>query len=241
MKTARWVEVVVAVAIFACACPLLQAVDADQEFQDLFDGKTLKGWESPDMSYWSIEDGAITAKITQEHPCTVNQYLVWHEPMANFQLKMKFRITGSPGTNGGFQFRSRLLPGHDMAGYQMDNNRNTPWLVRLYEEHGRHTLAYRGKKAVIDTEGKSTQTDLPDAGGKPWFQLEQWHQYDLLCDGPRLVLKVDGRLAAEVVDNDPKHQALSGLLGLQLHSGPPMTVQFKDIQLRRLPDRRSGS
>ena len=203
-------------------------------FQKIFDGRTLDGWKAPDMSYWSVEDGAITAKITEAHPCSVNQYLVWREPMADFELKMQFRVTGSPGVNSGFQFRSKLLPNNDMSGYQMDNNRNTDWAVRLYEEHGRETLAFRGKKAVIDPAGKSTLSDIPDAGGPAWFELDEWHEYDLICQGPHLVLKVNGRLAAEVFDNDPNRQALSGLLGLQLHSGPPMTVQFKDIQFKPL-------
>ena len=66
------------------------------------------------------------------------------------------------------------------------------------------------------------------------FMLGDWHEYYLTCQGPHLWLKINGRLVAEVVDNDPKQQDFSGILALQLHSGPPMTVQFKDIRLKRL-------
>ncbi len=228
-----WALGVAAVWALATGSQLF-AADANDGFHPIFDGKSFDGWESPDMSYWSVEHGAITGKITKEHPLKVNQYLVWREPMGDFELKIKFRMFGSPGINGGFQFRSRLLPGHDMAGYQMDNNLNTPWLARLYEEHGRDTLAFRGKKAAIDADGKNIQSDIPDAGGPAWFQLERWHEYHLVCQGPHLVLYVDGRLAAEALDGDTKHRALSGLLGLQLHSGPPTTVQFRNIRLRTL-------
>ena len=63
------------------------------------------------MSYWSVADGAITAKITKEHPLSVNQYLVWQGgELADFELKITFRMGGSPGINSGFQFRSRLCP-----------------------------------------------------------------------------------------------------------------------------------
>ena len=227
---------ILVLAILAAAPRGAQSAVAKEDggFQPIFDGKTLDGWESPDMSYWSVDEGAITGRITEAHPLKVNQYLVWRQPMGDFELKMKFRMFGSRGVNGGFQFRSRLLPGHDMAGYQMDNNLDTPWMVRLYEEHGRHTLAFRGKKALIDAEGKNAQSDIVGAGGPSWFRLEQWHEYHLVCQGPHLILYVNGRLAAEAIDGDVKHQALSGLLGLQLHSGPPTTVQFKDIQLRTL-------
>ena len=235
-RTSHRVLAIILLAGLATAAlgPRAAAAEPCGGFKPIFDGKTLSGWESPDMSYWSVENGAITGKITKQHPLKVNQYLVWREPMGDFELKMKFRMFGTPGVNGGFQFRSRLLPGHDMAGYQMDNNLNTPWLARLYEEHGRHTLAFRGKKATIDADGKNTQSDIAEAGGGAWFQLERWHEYHLVCQGPHLILYVNGRLAAEASDGDTKHRALSGLLGLQLHSGPPTTVQFKNIQLRTL-------
>jgi hypothetical protein len=37
-----------------------------------------------------------------------------------------------------------------------------------------------------------------------------------------------------VTDNDPKQQEFTGVLALQLHSGPPMTVQFKDVRVKKL-------
>jgi protoporphyrinogen oxidase len=32
-----------------------------------FDGKTLVGWKAIYMTYWSVENGAITGKITEKH------------------------------------------------------------------------------------------------------------------------------------------------------------------------------
>ncbi len=219
------------------------AAERDSEFKSIFDGKTLAGWNAADMSYWSIEDGAITAKITKEKPLKENLYLIWQGgDLADFELKLKHRVFGSKGINCGFQFRSKELPNHDVAGYQVDNNLDTDWLVRLYDEHGRHTLAMRGQRTVFDEAGKATSADLGEAKGKPWFRLEDWHEYHLICVGSRLTLKVDGRLAAEVEDNDRNQRDLAGLLGLQLHTGPPTTAQFKDIQLKVLkPGRLSAT
>jgi hypothetical protein len=205
------------------------------EFESIFDGRSLAGWETPDLSYWSVEEGAITGRITREHPCETNQYLVWKGgELADFELKLKSRLNGEGGINNGFQFRSRLLPDHDVCGYQMDNNLKTPWLARLYDEYGRHTLAMRGEQAVFDAEGKRSAVKLPEAQGDAWFRLEDWHEYHLVCAGPKITLRINDRLVAEVEDHDPRRRELQGILALQLHSGPPTVVQFKDIRLKVL-------
>lgn len=217
---------------------VLAAVAVDDGFVDLFDGRTLAGWKAADMSFWSVEDGAITARITEGHPLKENLYLIWQGgELADFELTLKHRVFGSKGINCGFQFRSRELPNHDVAGYQVDNNLDTDWLVRLYDEHGRHTLAWRGERTVFDKTGKAQTTALPEGKGAAWFRLEDWHEYRLRCQGQHLTLRVDGRLAAEVVDHDPKQQDFSGILALQLHTGPPTVAQFKNIRLKVLePD-----
>ena len=227
--------IVAPLVVSAALLSPLHALAADEGFKSLFDGKTLDGWKAADMSYWSVEDGAITGKITPEHQLAENLYLIWQGgELADFELKLKSRVFGSKGINNGFQFRSKELPNHDVAGYQVDNNLDTDWLVRLYDEHGRHDLALRGQRTVFDEQGRPAVSELTEAVGKPWFKLDDWHEYRLICVGPRLTLEVDGRLAAEVVDNDPKQQDFSGILGLQLHTGPPTTVQFKDIELKAL-------
>ena len=211
------------------------AAGAEEGFRAIFDGRSLAGWETPDPSYWPVEDGAITGRITKEHPGTVNQYLVWQGgELADFELKLKSRLNGEGGINNGFQFRSRLLPDHDVCGYQVDNNLQTPWLVRLYDEYGRHTLAWRGERAVFDADDNHVVTKLSEAEGAAWFSLEAWHEYHLTCVGPQITLRIDGRLVAEVEDNDPRRRELQGILALQLHSGPPTMVQFKDIRLKEL-------
>ena len=94
-------------------------VPAD-EFRSIFDGKSLAGWHAGDMSYWSVQDGAITAESTPEHPCTLNRFLIWQggEP-GDFELRLKFRLANNRG-NSGIQFRSVLLPNGDTVGYQAD-------------------------------------------------------------------------------------------------------------------------
>lgn len=215
----------------------VHAEETTPKFESIFDG-TLKGWEAADMSFWTIEDEAITAKITEKKPTERNHYLVWQGgELGDFELKMKHRIMSKDNVNGGFQFRSEMFDGDitdDCRGYQVDNNLGTDWLVRLYDEFGRHTLAWRGQKTVFDEKGERKESVIDEAKGKAHFDLQQWHEYHLICVGNHLTLKVDGKLVAEVIDNDPEQQDFSGILALQLHSGPPMVVQFKDIMLKKL-------
>lgn len=221
----------------ASGCAHLGGPRRDAEgFIPLFDGTTLDAWETPDPSYWSIEDGAITGTISAAHPCTVNQYLVWRGgEMADFELKLTHRLVGSPGINGGFQFRSLLLPDHDVAGYQVDNNHDTPWLVRLYDEHGRHDLALRGESAHLGLDLKRDITPIEGVAGKPaHFKLDEWHEYHLIARGNHVELRINGVKVAEFFDEDPTTRDFHGILALQLHSGPPMKAQFKDIRMKKL-------
>lgn len=214
---------------------LVSAADLEPGFQSLFDGRSLSGWSARNATYWSVEEGTITARITKERPCTTNQYLVWQGgELADFDLKMEFRLNGEGGINGGFQFRSRLLPDHDVCGYQVDNNLRTPWLVRLYDEYGRHDLALRGERAVFDAGGVRTAERIESASGPANFRLEDWHEYHLSCVGPKISLRVNGQLVAEVVDNDPRRAEAQGVLALQLHSGPPTVTQFRNIRIKVL-------
>ncbi len=232
-----WLIVVLTLVMLRCGVEA--ALFADEPgFESIFDGKTLAGWKGPDMSFWSIEEGAITGTITKEHAPSMNQYLVWQKgKVSDFELKLKFRMTGSesPITNGGFQFRSKLLPDHDVAGYQVDNNfGQKDWKARLYDEFGRHTLAFEGKRTVFDADGKANTTDLNLEPGAREFRLDEWHEYHLVCRGPHLLLKVNGKTIAEVIDNDPTQQDFAGILAMQLHTGPPHKAQFKEIRLKTL-------
>lgn len=195
------------------------------------------------MSFWTVEDEAITGTITPEHAPPMNQYLVYQgESIAqglveNFELKLDFRLTGSttPNTNGGFQFRSRRLPNGDVAGYQVDNNFGQPWKVRLYDEFGRHDLALEGERSRFDELGKRHVQPLDVAAGARDFKLDEWHEYHLIADGKELSLAINGNLVAKCTDDDPQQFEPLGVLAMQLHTGPPMKAQFRNLRLKKLP------
>jgi hypothetical protein len=231
------------VALNLSGVSLVQGQDSDSPtaengFVSIFDGRTLDGWRGQDMSFWTVEDDAITGTISPEHAPPMNQYLVYQpELVENFELKLDFRLTGSatPVTNGGFQFRSRRTPNGDVAGYQIDNNFGQPWKVRIYDEFGRHDLAVEGERSRFDSAGKRHVEPLELAAGARDFHLDQWHAYHLVANGKELSLRINGKLVAACTDDDPQQFEPAGVLAMQLHTGPPMKAQFRNLRLKRLP------
>ena len=205
-------------------------------FKPIFDGKTLDGWKAPNMSYWSVRDGTITAESTLDNPVKTNQFLFWQAgDVDDFELKLKYRISGTNRANSGIQVRSRVAPEGHAVGYQADIDRAGRYAGALYDERGRGMLAERGQKTVIGSDGKMTQTSLGDADAlMNIIKQDDWNEYHIIARGRQIILKVNGKVTADVQDNEEKNLELSGVLALQLHAGPPMKVEFKDIQLKRL-------
>jgi hypothetical protein len=192
-------------SLVAMGCHVVHAAAPDAEFEPIFDGRTLNGWQGQDMSFWSVEDGAITGTISSEHAPKLNQYLIWQGGMLDdFELKLTFRLrsTNSPAVNSGFQFRNRRLPNGDVAGYQVDNNYLQTWKARLYHEFGRHDLALQGESTVFDRDGTKHTQKLKLEPGADDFRLDEWHEYHLIARGRKLSLRVNGKLIADVIDND---------------------------------------
>ena len=213
------------------------SVHAESEFRPIFDGKSLDGWSAPDMSYWSVTDGAIVAECTPDRPAKKNQFLVWqHGRLDDFELKLKFRITGSPSANAGIQIRSEIKEDGHAVGYQADIDIAGKWAGALYDEHtGRKVLAKRGEKTTIAEDGSRQTETLP--GGDPIDAIKKgdWNNYHIIARGGHITLKINGKTTADVIDRDKNGYDPQGRLALQLHSGPPMKIEYKDIQLKRLP------
>jgi len=212
----------------------------EPKFVSLFNGTSLEGWKAPDMSYWSVADGAITAESTEAHPCPKNQFLVWQGgEIANFVLRLKFRVIGGKSANSGIQVRSQLLEDGHAVGYQADicQPDGEPYLGAIYDEHGRKTLALRGQRTVIQPDGtlKTQTVETPEAAAAG-IVLTDWNEYQITFIGNKMIARINGRLMCQVVDYQESEREMKGILALQLHSGPAMRVQFKDIELKKLPD-----
>jgi type 1 glutamine amidotransferase len=205
-------------------------------FVRLFDGKTLAGWQG-DPEIWSVQDGTITGETRAARPLRENQFLVWKDQVEDFELRLKFRLENG---NSGIYFRAQKRPpgktgGDPLVGPQADFDVSGRWTGVLMEYLGRGPVAERGEKVRIDASGKK---EVLGSVGDPAKLLAavrpgDWNEYTILARGGHIQLKINGVLMCEVVEDlDPKRPQ-HGWLGLQVHVGPPMRVQFKDIYLRR--------
>ena len=222
--------------------PLLTASAAEAEpgFQSLFNGKDLTGWDG-NPKLWSVKDGAIVGQTTVENPTKGNTFLIWtNGTTADFELRASYKITPNSekgAANSGFQYRSKILDSTNwvVGGYQADFEAGATYSGILYEERmTRGIMAKRGEKVVWDKEcAKQVAGSVGDSKEiQDAIKKEDWNEYVIIAKGNRLQHFINGKQTVDVTDECEAKAAKSGVLALQLHAGPPMTVEFKNIRIR---------
>lgn len=218
---------------------LVSAADKNAGFTKIFNGTNLAGWNgNPEL--WSVKDGAIVGQTTAEKPIKGNTFLIWtNGEVADFKLRLSFKIASG---NSGIQYRSKVVNEKNWAvgGYQADLEAGPTYTGILYDERGvaggRNIMANRGEKVVWDKDCKKQVTgmlgDLEKIQAS--VQKDHWNEYVIIAQGNRLRHFINGMEAVDVTDECEAKALKSGVLALQLHQGPPMLVQFKNIRLKKL-------
>ena len=196
-----------------------------------------------DPKFWRAENGLIVGESTPERVVGPNTFLIWKGGApGDFELKVEIRMNS---TNSGIQYRSRMLPPNDgaspghawrLGGYQMDLDFANQYPGQLYEEAGRGFLAERGTMTYIGPDGaKGKIADLESAETlKALFKPGEWNQFHLIARGNTLIHIVNGHVTAVCVDDDRKGRSMGGLIGFQLHSGPPMKLEIRNPTIKLL-------
>lgn len=202
-----------------------------QEAKSLFNGKDLSGWRGK-TDFWSVEDGAITGRTTKEKTLSKNSFLIWEGEVADFELELDYKMIGG---NSGIQYRSKVIDEAEfiVGGYQADIDATLVYAGINYEERGRGIICKRGQRTTIDAEGKKSEEVIAkDDDLKKVIKNEDWNHYKVVAKGNKLSHYINDTLMSETIDNQPSKASTKGVLALQIHVGPPMVVQFKNLKLK---------
>ena len=180
----------------------------------LFDGKTFNGWEG-DLKIFRIEDGAIVAG-TLDNKIARNEFLCTTQTYGDFELRLKVKLLGGDNANAGIQFRTKRIPNHhEVTGYQADMG--VGWWGALYDESRRNK--------VLTGPDQAKMKDVVKAG--------DWNDYVIRAEGKRIQLWINGFQTVDYTEDDPQIEA-TGVIAVQIHSGPPSQAWYKDITIVNL-------
>lgn len=231
-----------------------QKVNQDKtEFRSIFNGLNLEGWRG-DPTYWRVENGILTGEVTPETILKRNSIIIYEkEQPENFELKLEYRVSVSG--NSGINYRSEKMDTIPfvLKGYQCDIDGKNRFTGQNYEEKKRTTLAYMGETVTIpqmpDSIPKSnirknvnrnswqtrtiTETKAKSELKKN-IKTNDWNTVHLIIKDNTMQHYINGVLFSEVIDLDEINRSLKGYIGVQVHVGPPMKIEYKNIRLKHL-------
>jgi 3-keto-disaccharide hydrolase len=228
-------------------------MDENTGFKSIFDGKTLKNWDG-DPQYWRVEDGAIVGQTTDKNLPKYNSFIIWRggQP-ADFEIKLEYRISAMG--NSALQYRSSELPGVKwvLRGYQADID-GAEWgkmfyerfakpkglelrrvTAQNYEERGRTFLALPGQLTYVGN-GKTARAiaSLGNTEDLARSISDDWNRLYLIVRGDQMIHILNDRVMSIVIDDDKANRRMEGCLGMQIHVGPAMKAEFRNIRLKTL-------
>jgi hypothetical protein len=221
--------------VFAQPVFPVPAFEDNEGFEKIFNGQSLDGWDG-DPVYWSVKDGTIIGVVTPETILERNTFLIWREGFTeDFELKLEYRISAEG--NSGINYRSEEVDEVPWAlkGYQADIDGKGQWTGQNYEERGRTFLALRGQVCRIESGKKPMVIGSPgEKEALQEFIKADWNEVHLIVRGNVLVHIFNGQVMSIVIDDDLDNRKMKGLLGVQVHVGPPMQVEYRNIRYKKL-------
>ena len=192
------------------ATQMLMMGESAEGFVSLFNGQNLDRWDG-DPRLWKVERGVLIGSTDGVEPIKTNTFLIYKGAQyRDFELRLDIRLRNH---NSGIQFRSEELPNWVVKGLQADAAEGN-WWGSIYDE--------RGSRGVIVNGWKGKGERILKAG--------DWNDYRIYCKGGLVRLTLNGMVTAELTNETPK----SGVLALQLHAGPPMRVEFRNIRIKSM-------
>lgn len=228
-----------------------RAQEASQEGNPLFNGTDLDGWDG-DPRFWRVENGELIGETSESNKAEKNTFLIYRGgEFGDFDLKFKYQVSGY---NSGVQYRSKEVGKWSIGGYQADfeaqHHRSDGGPVdrfsgMFFDEQGRMFMGQRGQAVIVRSNSdnpKKPHIEVVGSVGDP-EQLEKeisrddWNEMRVIARGFTFVHIINGQVMSMGLDEDTANRQASGLIAIQLHSGPPMQIRLKDITIRELGGR----
>ncbi len=199
---------------FACSSPH-EGHPEDEDYRELFDGKTLAGWVTSGGRYdgdaaWTVEGGEIVGRTKDGQ----GGLLYTDRPYTEFVMQLEVR-TDWPFDSGIFL---RMAPRGKGAQVTLDTRDD-------------------GEIGAIYADGFLRHNE---AGAKLW-KKDDWNRIEVRCTGERMRIVVqlnDAALVDYEVSPDMEDFAPTGLIGLQVHGDrtdpPGNAVRFRNLRIREL-------
>lgn len=223
----NWIAVVFVTCGFVPLAPAQEVTEVsqppakeladDEGFQPLFDGKTLEGWEG-NTKYFRVEKNAIVAGSLME-AIPQNEFLCTTSEYGDFELQFEAKLVGE-GNNAGVQFRSRRVPNdHEVSGYQCDAGAafDRPVWGALYDESRRNKMLAEAPREEL----------------LKWVKPDDWNELRVVAKGDRIQLFLNGHQTVDYREADSDIPR-NGIIGLQIHSGPPTEAWYRNIRIKKL-------
>ena len=221
------------------------SIDAESGFASLFDGKTLDGWQG-DEQFWRVEGGVLIGQTTKEITTAKNTFLVYgQKEFGDFELRFSYRVHGG---NSGVQYRSQMVSKWVVKGLQADfedriHDGMDKYSGMFFEENGRMFMGQRGDVVIVRSNAENPRKPaiekIATVGNsealEKHIQRDGWNEYVVVAKGNVFIHIINGHVMSIGIDEDELNAKKSGIIAWQLHAGPPLKIEMKDIRIRAMP------
>jgi hypothetical protein len=230
--------------VIASICLSSFAVAQEPGFKSLFNGQDLSGWQG-DQRFWRVEDGILIGQTTADNQTPKNTFLIYEpQEFGDFELRFSYKVEGG---NSGIQYRSAMISKWVVKGLQADfedkmHEGQDRFSGMFFEENGRMFMGQRGDVVIVRNNpenAKKPQLENIASVGDPAelesvIRRDDWNEYTVIARENVYIHIINGRVMSIGIDEDEENFKPSGILAWQLHAGPPLKIQMKDIRIRQL-------
>lgn len=224
------------VSLIAIGCSVAFIYAAESGWVDLFDGKTLDGWEvHSGHAEYSVEDGVIVGTTVEGSP---NSFLCTKKEYGDFVLEFEVKV--DPRLNSGVQIRSQIAPRELEFRFPASEGEPIKRVLpadRVYGYQVEISTAEQGTSGAIYDEARragwlyNTQSE-PEASKA--FKDNEWNRYRVECKGDSINTWINGIACTRLRDS----MTAKGIIGLQVHAiargTGPFQVRWRNLRIKEL-------